>query len=372
MPEQPEGFRRIAHDPQIETVAVLLAIVVVLLYAIGFQLIPFIAAFVLAYVLDVGVQALVARGMRRWLAVGLVFAVYLVAYVGLLAGPVQLLALRALEAAQSLPGDTQQVIHRLESLPDPSFGLLTEPMRQELLDFVLRHTQQWFSEAVGGTLGLLPQVTSWIVFVFLVPLLVFFFLKDKDLLTRGVMRCLPRRHELVTRLWREMEVQLGNYVRGKVWEILAVGFVTWVVFALLGFEYPVVFGVLSGVSVIVPYVGAIGLAVPVAVLGIVQWGLSWELTWLMVAYTVIQFLDGNVLAPFIFSETVKLHPVLILLAVFAFGSLWGFWGVLFAIPLATFVKALLNALLELRDRPQPSLGGSAGGSAGDAAATTPR
>ncbi len=367
MPEQPQGFRGIARNPQVETLFVLLALVVGLLYAFGFQLIPFIAAFLLAYVLDLGVQALVVRGMRRSAAVGLVFTVYLIAYVGLLAGPAQHLARRAVEAASSLPGNTQQIIQRLQALPDPSFGLLPASMRQELLDFLLRYTEQWFGTAVGNTLGLLPQVTSWIVFVFLVPLLVFFFLKDKEVLLRGLVRCLPRRRELATRLWREMGTQLGNYVRGKIWEILAVGVVTWLVFALLGFQYSVVFGVLSGVSVIVPYVGAIGLAVPVAALGIVQWGLNWELAWLMIAYTVIQFLDGNVLAPYIFSEAVKLHPVLILLAIFLFGSLWGFWGVLFAIPLATFVKALLNALLELRDRQEPPAG-----AAGGAAAPTPR
>jgi putative permease len=351
MSETSPGFLRMVRDPQFATLFVLLALAVGLLYAFGFQLIPFIAAFLLAFFLDVGVQKLVARGMRRGLAVGLVFGVYLIAYVGLLAGPVQLLARRAVAAAGSLPGNTQQIIQRLQKLPDPSFGLLPESIRQEVLDFLLGHTQQWFGTAVGSTLGMLPQVTSWIVFVFLVPLLVFFFLKDKDVLIRGVVRCLPRRRELVSRIWEEMAEQLGNYVRGKIWEILAVGFATWIVFALLGFEYPVVFGVLSGVSVVVPYVGAIGLAVPVAVLGIVQWGLSWDLAWLIVAYTTIQFLDGNVLAPYIFSETVQLHPVLILLAVFVFGSLWGFWGIFFAIPLATFVKALLNALLEFRDGP---------------------
>ncbi len=81
-----------------------------------------------------------------------------------------------------------------------------------------------------------------------------------------------------------------------------------------------------------------------------QWGMTWDLGWLLIAYSVIQFLDGNVLVPLIFSETVKLHPIVILLAVFIFGSLWGFWGVVLAIPLATFAKALLHAVLEFRER----------------------
>ena len=350
MPEAPRGLRRIAEDPQFVSLFFVLALVVAALYFFGFELIPFIAAFLLAYFLDAGVQQLTRRGMHRGVAVSLVFSTYLVTYLLLLVGPVQLVARRALEVAKALPGDTAQLIQRLQALPDPSFGLLPESVRQEVLDFLLARTQGWFSSAVAGTLGLVPAVTSWIVFVFLVPLLVFFFLKDKEVLIRGVVRCLPRRRTLVTRIWLEMEQQLGNYVRGKIWEILIVGVVTWIVFALLGFQYPVVFGVISGLSVVIPYVGAIALAVPVFILGYLQWGMSWDLGWLLIAYTVIQFVDGNVLVPYIFSETVKLHPVVILLAVFVFGSLWGFWGVLFAIPLATFAKALLHAVLEYREK----------------------
>jgi putative permease len=350
MSENHHGLRRMATDPQFVALFAVLALAVVLLYAFGFQLIPFIAALLLAYFLDAGVQQLTARGLRRGLAVGLVFTAFLLAYAAMLAGPAQLLTRRAVEAASTLPDSTGQLIERLRTLPDPSFGLLPEAQRQQVLDYLLGQTHHWFSAAVTGTLGLLPQLTSGVVFVFLVPLLVFFFLKDKDALIAGVVRCLPRRRELLARIWAEMETQLGNYVRGKIWEILAVGIVTWIVFALLGFHYAALFGILSGVSVVIPYVGAIGLAVPVFVLGTMQWGASWPLVWLMVAYTVIQLVDGNVVAPWIFSEAVQLHPVLILLAVFIFGSLWGFWGVLFAIPLATFAKALLRAMLEFRDR----------------------
>ncbi|HKI98251.1 MAG TPA: AI-2E family transporter [bacterium] len=350
MNEERHGLRRMVTDPQFVALFLVLGIGAGLLYVFGFQLIPFIAAFLLAYFLDAGVQQLTQRGLGRGLAVGIVFTTFLIAYGAMLAGPVQLVARRAVEAAASLPASTSQVIERLQAIPDPSFGLLPESIRQDVLEYLLSQTHQWFSGAVTGTIGLLPQVTSGIVFVFLVPVLVFFFLKDKDAIIRGCVRCLPRRRELLGRLWGEMEAQMGNYVRGKIWEILVVGFATGIVFALLGFQYPALFGILSGLSVVIPYVGAIGLAVPVFALGLMQWGMSWPLAWLLIAYTVIQLLDGYVLVPYIFSETVKLHPVLILLAVFIFGSLWGFWGILFAIPLATFVKALINAMLEFRDR----------------------
>ncbi len=350
MNEGTPSFKAYLTDPQFIALFFVLGIVSGMLYFFGFQLIPFIIAFLFAYFLDSGVVQLVRRGMRRWQAIGIVFSAYLLVYLALLIGPLQLATRRALTAARGVGANADRLIQQFQELPDPFFGLLPENLRGDAVEFLVRNVQQWFTVLVTGSIGLLPQVTSWIVFLFLVPLLVFFFLKDKDLLARGILRCLPRRRELVTRIWLEMEQQIGNYVRGKVWEILIVGIVTWLVFILLGFEFPVVYGVLTGLSVLIPYVGALGVTIPLFIQGYLQWGMTWDLGWLLIAYSVIQFLDGNVLAPLIFSETVKLHPIVILLAVFIFGSLWGFWGVVLAIPLATFAKALLHAVLEFRER----------------------
>jgi putative permease len=96
-------------------------------------------------------------------------------------------------------------------------------------------------------------------------------------------------------------------------------------------------------------VGAFGVAVPVFVIGYLEWGMTWDLGWVMIAYAAIQIIDGYVLVPWLFSEAVQLHPVLILLAVVLFGSAWGIWGMFFAIPLATFVKTLFLTFLEFRD-----------------------
>ena len=98
-----------------------------------------------------------------------------------------------------------------------------------------------------------------------------------------------------------------------------------------------------GLSVLIPYIGAALVTVPVALIAFFQWGISSDFMYLMIAYGVIQALDGNVLVPLLFSEAVNLHPVSIIVAVLVFGSLWGFWGVFFAIPLATLVKAVVTA-----------------------------
>ena len=102
-------------------------------------------------------------------------------------------------------------------------------------------------------------------------------------------------------------------------------------------------GLLVGLSVIIPYIGATLVTLPVALVGFFQWGLTADFYYMLAVYLVIQALDGNVLVPLLFSEAVNLHPVAIILAVLFFGGIWGMWGVFFAIPLATLIKAVINA-----------------------------
>jgi putative permease len=111
----------------------------------------------------------------------------------------------------------------------------------------------------------------------------------------------------------------------------------------MGLNYALLLATMVGLSVIIPYVGAAVVTVPVAIIAWFQWGWSPELGWLLFAYGVLQALDGYLLVPLLFSEVVDLHPVAIIIAILVFGGIWGFWGVFFAIPLATLVQAVLNA-----------------------------
>ncbi len=144
-------------------------------------------------------------------------------------------------------------------------------------------------------------------------------------------------------MWREVNGQIANYVRGKIWEILVVGSITHVTFVIMGLQYAVLLATLVGLSVVIPYIGAAVVTIPIAAIAFFQWGWSPEFGYILVAYGVIQALDGNVLVPLLFSEVVNLHPVAIIIAILVFGGLWGFWGVFFAIPLATLVQAVLGA-----------------------------
>lgn len=114
-------------------------------------------------------------------------------------------------------------------------------------------------------------------------------------------------------------------------------------FVFLDVNFATLLAVLVGLSVIIPYVGATVVTIPVMVLGYAQFGWTSDYAWMMAAYFIIQIIDGNVLVPLLFSEVVNLHPVAIIVAILIFGGIWGFWGVFFAIPLATLVQSVLKA-----------------------------
>ena len=168
-------------------------------------------------------------------------------------------------------------------------------------------------------------------------------LKDKLFFLDSISRLLPKERRLITQVGHEMNSQIANYIRGKVIEIIIVGAVSCVTFVLMDLRYAILLGVLVGFSVLIPYIGAAVVTIPVAVVAMFQWGISPEFWYLMIAYGIIQALDGNLLVPLLFSEAVSLHPLYIIVAVLVFGGLWGFWGVFFAIPLATLVKAVITA-----------------------------
>ncbi|HAN67141.1 MAG TPA: AI-2E family transporter, partial [Halieaceae bacterium] len=198
-------------------------------------------------------------------------------------------------------------------------------------------------QVVTRSLATIPSILTLLVYMILIPILVFFFLKDRRQILAWLATFLPTERPLLRRIWSEMDTQVANYARGKVLEILIVGSVSYVSFTFLDLNYAALLALCVGLSVIIPYLGAALVTLPVLLVGFFQWGFTNEFYWLMAVYFVIQGLDGNVLVPLLFSEAVNLHPVAIILAVLFFGGIWGLWGVFFAIPLATLIKAVINA-----------------------------
>lgn len=338
-----DWFHRYFSDPQAVFLAVFLVTLLAIVLFMGEMLLPVLAALVIAYLLEGGVALAERKGAPRLRMMLLVFLVFLVFATALLLVVVPLVWVQITEMVAELPQFLARSHEVLNKLPEAYPSFISQEQVHELLNYINAKLADMGRQVLGKTLGLIPGIITLFVYSILVPLLVFFFLKDKNLIIRWFSGMMPKERPLADRIWAEVNQQLGNYVRGKFIEILIVGVTTYVVFALLGLKFALLLGVLVGLSVLIPFIGAAVVTLPVALVAYLQWGFDDMFWWLLLAYGIIQMLDGNVLVPLIFSEVVNLHPVAIIVAVLVFGGLWGFWGVFFAIPLATLVNAVLCA-----------------------------
>lgn len=310
---------------------------------LGGMLTPVIAGLVLAFLMQGLVGLLERKGTPHLLAVWLVFLMFVGLLVLCMLVVVPLLWQQLLTLLNELPRMLVEWQALLLLLPERYPQLLTEEQVLRSIDFIRGEVGRYGQIMLTSSLSSLPLLIGLLVYLILVPILVFFFLKDRQQIGDWFSNYLPRERGLITQVAQEMNQQIANYIRGKAIEILICAAVSYVVFVVLELNYAALLALLVGISVVVPYIGAAVVTIPIALIGLFQWGFGDQFIYLMVAYAIIQALDGNVLVPLLFSEAVNLHPVAIICAVLLFGGLWGFWGVFFAIPLATLFKAVLYA-----------------------------
>ncbi len=336
-------FERHFSDPQVIGLAAVLVGGFAIVYLGGEILAPVIASIVIAYLLEGLIGVIERRRVPRLAAVVLVFAAFMTALVFIIFGLLPLLSRQITQFLQQLPAMIGRGQDLLLTLPHMYPELFSEQQVLDILDQIRAETVNVGQNVVQASLSSVLGVLTLLVYLILMPLMVFFFLKDKASIVTWVKHFLPTDRRLASQVWADVDVQIGNYVRGKFIEIVIVWIVTYVTFELMGLQFSMLLGVLVGLSVVIPYVGAVTVTFPVAVIAFFQWGFTSEFAYIMIAYTIIQALDGNVLVPLLFSEVVNLHPIAIVTAVLLFGGLWGFWGIFFAIPLATLVQAVLKA-----------------------------
>lgn len=336
-------YRRYLFEEESVLLLVLLTVAVALLMTIGDILTPVLAALVLAFLMEGISTRLQRHGAPAWLGVTVAYVVFVGAFFAIIFGLLPLAWRQLASLVTQMPGMLEQARQLVGILPDRYPEFISAVQIDELVALATAEFAALGQTLLTLSVSSIPGVFVVLIYLILIPLMVFFFLKDKDQLLGWCGGFLPRERPLLRRIWNEMNLQFANYARGKVVEIIIIGAVSYVAFALMGLNYAALLGLAVGLSVIIPYVGAILVTLPVVVVGFFQWGMSTEFFYLCAVYLVIQVLDGNVLVPLLFSEAVNLHPVAIILAILFFGGVWGLWGVFFAIPLATLIKAVINA-----------------------------
>ena len=330
-----------------EEEAVILLVMLTMAFAVmlffGDILAPVLVAIVLAYLMQGVANVLRQRGLRGELSVAVSTLLFLGGFFAVLFGLAPLVWRQLVALVREAPAMIEAGRKVLVTLPEEYPVFFTQQQVNELTAVIQAEMASMGQLLVTKGLSSIPSVLAAIVYLILIPLMVFFFLKDREQLTGWFTGFLPAQRPLLDRIWAELNLQFANYARGKGTEVLIIGGASYVVFAVFSLNYAALLGLLVGFSVIVPYIGAALVTIPVVVVAYFQFGVTPDFYWVVGAYLLIQVLDGNVLVPLLFSEAVNLHPVAIVIAVLFFGGLWGLWGVFFAIPLATLVNAILSA-----------------------------
>ena len=334
-------FRNYFYEEEQFAALFLLIIAGVLLYFVGSTITPIFVSILIAYLLNGVMNFFEGKNYSKKIAFYFSFTIFLVFYFIVLV---------------SLPYITGQIASLLNELP--AIVAFVENLFDNLMTrypnfFTTEQVEEIFASSTSFIPSIAEQVLiqlntgfsaimNALIFLILTPILVFFFLKDKSEMLSYVTYFLPNKRILLSQIWNDLNIQLFGYVRGKALEMLIVGSVTTLAFLILGVNYSVILGILVGMSVLIPLFGAILVTIPVVAIGLFQWGLDTSFFIFLFIYLLIQILDGNVLFPLLMGNEVNLHPVLIILAILVFGGIWGFWGLLLAVPIATLIRAVFK------------------------------
>tara|TARA_Y100000389_G_scaffold204551_1_gene257926 strand:- start:2247 stop:3311 length:1065 start_codon:yes stop_codon:yes gene_type:complete len=329
-------------DPNQVSLALVLIFSILITYILVQTISPILVAIVLAYMLEGLVQHLMKTGnLARNFSVIAVFLLFLFISVITLFMLLPLLLDQLTLFVKSLPEIFNKSKELILGLYDKN-----EYIPKDYIDSIFLglqgETSKLGNSIFAFSLASAGGLFAIIVYTILVPIMIFFMLFDKETINNWIARFFPKKLELTEKAYSELNLKIGNYIRCKFIEIIIVWIASFVLFISLGLNYSLLLSFLCGISVIIPYVGMIAVTIPIILVAYFQWGIASEFWYIIIGHLLIQAIDGNVVVPILFSDAVNIHPFAILLSILFFGSVWGVWGVFFAIPLAVLISTILN------------------------------
>lgn len=313
---------------------------------------PFVIAALLGWLGDPLVDRLQRSGRSRNVAVALVFTAMSLLLVLALLLLVPLIQRQIVTLVQSMPGYRdwllQTALPWVENRTGLEIATWLDPAR--LMDWVRAHWQQAGGIATA-TLGYVSRsgfaMLAWIANIVLLPILAFFFLRDWDVLVERVSALVPRKHEhTVARLARESSAMLGGFLRGQFMVMLILGVLYAIGLSIVGLELGVLIGIIAGLLTFIPYLGPASLALLGGIAALVQYGDWKHLVGVGIVFTLGQVIESYWLTPKLVGDRIGLHPVAVIFAVLAGGQLFGFLGMLLALPVAAVANVLLRFAVE--------------------------
>ena len=323
-----------------------LAVLFVLLWALGHVILPFVVGGAIAYFLDPVADRLERAGLSRLLATVVIF-IFLIAIVILsLLVIIPLLVQQSQGLIQSAP----DLFNQLRNWLTEHFPQIMEdgsPLRQSLMS-IGETIQSRGGQLLQQLLSSAAGVVNLLVFIVVVPVVAFYMLMDWDRMIALIDNLLPRDHApIIRRLAGDIDRTLASFVRGQGTVCLILGVFYAVSLMVVGLQFGLVIGLLAGLLTFIPYVGAlVGGALSVGLALFQFWGDWWVILAVAAIFQLGQMVEGNILTPKLVGKSVGLHPVWLIFALSAFGTVFGFVGMLVAVPIAAAIGVLVRFALE--------------------------
>jgi len=317
---------------------------------LGTVLVPFVLAALLGWLGEPLVAWIERRVRARALAVSVVFAVMLLLGLLIILILVPMIERQIATLLDALPGWRQWLLGTALPWLEARSGFAIAPWLdpEQLIEWLRGHWQQ-----AGGVASVLfgslsrsgAAVALWVVNLALIPVLTFYFLRDWDTLVARIAELIPRDHlSTISRLAREASDSLGAFLRGQLLVMLAQGTIYAIGMSLVGLRLGLLIGLIAGLISFVPYLGAI-LGIVMALMAAImqQGGLDWTLMLLVSGvFAIGQLIESYLLTPRLVGDKIGLHPMAVIFAVMAGGSLFGFLGLLLALPVAAIANVGLR------------------------------
>lgn len=337
-----EKIKEYMDDPQLNIFFLIAGAIILILYYVGEHLVPLFTSLVLAYILEGLIRPLEKLKIPRNICVVLVFSLFMISVVFVILWIIPIAIKQFTQLIQDLPSMFLVWKMHLQEFLKKYPGLISKLQIDAALGFLVDEVRTLGKHALSYSISSLMGIVNFLVYIVLVPLITFFLLKDKEAIISYLRDFLPSNIEFTSTILKEVNSKIARFLQGKMWEIIIVWIVTYLFFIAIKLKFALLLSLFIGLSVLIPFVGAITMTIPVAMVAYFQWGFSNLLVTAIIGYIIIQFLDGNLLVPILMSGFVNLHPVAIIVAVLLFGKLWGLWGVFFAIPLLSLIHTIIK------------------------------
>lgn len=325
---------------------VLLAVIgIYFLYLLRGIFLSFLLAVVLTYLLNPVVSAMEQKGSPRVAAILVVYVVLVIVLSSLILYGMPHINRQLNHLAQVVPEYMAQIndfIHSIQKhYAKAGIPAAVRDVIEERISFVENYLLQLARRATEGLMG----IAGYLFNIILAPILAFYLLKDIELFKEKAVNAIPPRwREDILILGRDIHQVLNSFIRGYMTVSLVVGFLTWLAMLLLGVEFPLILGVFAGLTQIIPYFGPVIGALPAIALALLT--SKWLAFKVVIAFLIIQQLEGTIISPKILGDQVGLHPLFVILVLLAGGQLFGLMGMILAVPVAAVLHVILKFLLQ--------------------------